>query len=105
MTLIQPNRQNFIINLILFGLIGIVTLNVMWMIFLYNKTVSLTHSAESMRLTAKQIETENSELKGKIFALFTPDAVAAFAAGAGLIQDKTPQYSSLNPEWVVASSR
>jgi cell division protein FtsL len=105
MTFIQPNRQNFILNFVLFGLIGIVTLSVIWLIFLYNQTVSLAHGAEQMRETAKQIETQNSELKGEIFALYSPDAVQAFAANHGMILDRTPEYSSLNPEWVVASSR
>ncbi len=105
MTFIHPDRQNIILNVLLFGLIGLVTVSVIWLILLYNKTVSLTHGAEAMRASAGQIESSNSELKGQIFALFDPDKVATFAAAHGLVASAHPDYSPIISEWLAASPR
>lgn len=105
MTFIHPNRQNFFLDIILFGLIAAVAVCVIWLIVLYNRTVSFTHEATEMREAVKSIETQNSELKGKIFALFDPDTVSVFATAHDLTTDRTPQYSPIVSEWVVASHR
>lgn len=105
MTLIHPDRQNIFLNLVFFALIALVAAAVIWLILLYNRTVSLTHGISDMRDAVRQIEVKNSELKGRIFALFDPDAVARFVSERGMVADRTPQYSPITSEWVVASQR
>jgi cell division protein FtsL len=103
MTLIQPNRQNFILNFILITLIVMVTVSVIWLIVLYNKTVSLSHGASALRESITKIEAQNSEIKGSIFAFFDPDRMTAFAAERGMVADRSPKYLPIIKEWVVAS--
>lgn len=105
MTLIHPDKQNFFLNIVLFAMLGLVSVALIWMIFLYNKTVSLAHAASDARETIKQTEASNSELRGQILALFDPDQVTRFAAERGLVSDRSPEYSPIISEWVVASQR
>lgn len=105
MTLIQPNRQNIFLNLSLIMLGVCVLFAVIWLILLYNETVSLAHGISDMRDAVKRTEIENSELKGRIFALFDPDRAALFASERGMVADRSPEYSPIISEWVVASQR
>ncbi len=105
MTLIQPNKQNFFLNAMLVALIFAVTMSVIWLIVLYNKSVSLTHGAASLREDLTQLETQNSELKGQMFAALDPDTMTAFAASRGMVADRSPEYLPIITAWVDASHR
>jgi cell division protein FtsL len=103
MTLIQPNKENILLNWLLIALIFAATAGVIWLIFLYNQTVSFTHGASALRDEAKRVETHNSELKGTIFALFEPGRVKGIAESGGLVADKNPEYARITNEWLAAS--
>lgn len=104
MTLIQPNKEQSLLNWLLISLIITATIGVVWLIFLYNQTVSLAHGATQMRDEAKVIETHNSELKGNIFTLFDTERVRSIAEGAGLVNDRNPEYARITTnEWLAAS--
>lgn len=105
MTIIHSNRQNFWITLTMLLLVAVVSVAVVQLIVLYNRTVSLARSANGMREAAKRLETENSELKTRMFAFFTPDAAMAAATERGLTADKAPEYSPIISAWVAGSSR
>jgi cell division protein FtsB len=105
MTLIQPNKQNFILNLVFFALVALVAVNVIWLIVLYNKTVSLTHGATAMREDTSQLEAKSSEIKGQMFTLLDPDQMSTFAASRGMVADHSPEYLPIITAWVDASQR
>jgi cell division protein FtsB len=105
MTLIQPNKQNILLNFILIALILLVTVSVIWLIMLYTKTVSLAHGASTMREELTQLESQNSELKGKMFALLDPGQMEALAASRGMVADRSPEYLPIITAWVDASQR
>ena len=82
---------------------GVVLASVMWLIMLYNQTVSWTHAASNMRESIMKIQSESSELKGKVFALFDPERVSQFAAAEGMVADRNQEYAPIIKEWAVAS--
>lgn len=103
MTLIQPNKINTLWSWILFCLIGMTTVAVFGLIFLYNETVDLAHGVTVFREETKLIESRNSELKGDIFSLFNPVRVSAFADSRGMVTEQSPDYAHITKEWVAAS--
>ena len=58
-----------------------------------------------MRDELTQLEAQNSELKGKMFALLDPDQMTAFAASRGMVADHSPEYLPIITAWVDASHR
>lgn len=102
MTLIQPNKNNNILNLILIALSVAVTGAVISLIFLYNQTVSFTRSAASLREETGQLQAQNSELKSATFALLDPYHLSNLAAERGMTPGASPHYVSI-PTWVAAS--
>lgn len=104
MTLIQPNKEQSLLNWLLIGLIVTATFGVIWLIFLYNQTVMLAHGATEMREEAKIIDTRSSELKSAMFTLFDAERVRTIAEGAGMVNDRTPDYARITiNEWLAAS--
>lgn len=102
MTFIQPNKHSSILNIIIGALAAGVLSAVIVLIMVYNGTVSSARATRGAREEQKQLETENSELKRRVFADFDPVRMAAFAAERGMVSDRQPQYLTIN-EWVVAS--
>lgn len=105
MTYIQPKKHHSLINLFLVivavGVLG----GAVGLIIIYNQTVTLSHGTSEAKTALRAIETANAEVKERIFSLFDPAHVAAFAAERGLTVDKNPHYIEVSKQWVVASSR
>lgn len=105
MTYIQPKKDNSFINILLFAVALSVLGGAVSLIVIYNQTVSLAHGTQETREALRATETANAELKERIFLLFDPAHVTAFAAERGLVIDKNPHYIEIAKQWVVASYR
>ncbi|MEK7608347.1 MAG: hypothetical protein AAB495_02110 [Patescibacteria group bacterium] len=105
MTYIQPKKSYSLINILLAAAVLGVLGGAAGLIMIYNQTVALSHGIQISKNELRAIETANAEMKGKIFSLFDPESVTAFASGRGLIIDKNPQYIEVSKQWVVASYR
>lgn len=102
MTLIQPNKNNKILNALLV-IFGVATTGaVICLIFLYNQTVSLSRGASLLEDQTVSIQAENSELKSDTFALLDPYHLANLASAQGMTSRTVPNYVSI-PTWVAAS--
>ncbi len=99
MTILQPDRANAFWNRILVGLVVTLIFSAGWMVWLYTHLVNLNHNLTQMRTEAHNLQTANSELKDNIFALFRSDELQKFAAAHQLVQDRAPQYLTVNQSW------
>lgn len=102
MTLIQPNKNNNLLNALLIFLTVAVIGAVSCLTFLYNETVSFNQGAISLREKTSEMLAENSELKSATFALLDPYHLSNLAASQGLTSSASPRYVSI-PTWVAAS--
>lgn len=102
MTLIQPNKHSNLLNTIVILLSVALTGAVIGLIFVYNRTVSLTQGADSLRSQITQLQAENSELKTATFALLNPERLSGLAAAQGMSPAASPRYVSI-PTWVAVS--
>ena len=88
---------------ILILLLIIVGVGALRLIVVYNRVVNLEHGIAQMKAGLTKLETENAELKEKVFTLFTTQNIDAFAAERGLVQEKKPRYFTTSDQWVFAS--
>lgn len=102
MTLIQPNKHNNLLNLMLVFLSIAVTGAVICLIFLYNQTVDFTQGAVTLREETSHLLAQNSELKSATFALLDPYHLSNLAASRGMTSGASPHYVSI-PTWVAVS--
>ncbi|MDO8516220.1 MAG: hypothetical protein Q7S28_03155 [bacterium] len=102
MTFIKPNLYTDILTRVIVALVIPVIAGVVWVIIIYNQTVSLHRNVSRMETEMKSLEADNADLKDRIFTLFDTDHVRALAASRGLIQEKKPTYIESSP-WVIAS--
>jgi len=103
MTFIQPPRSNNLLNKILLFLILGLIFGTYWLITLYSNSVGLTHGILDMRSQISQIQTQNAELKNKVFSLLDSANLQNLAKDRQLIQEKNPQYLEVDKQWSFAS--
>lgn len=92
MTFIKPNLYTDILTRVIVALVIPVIAGVVWVIIIYNQTVSLHRGAAQMDTEVKSLEAKNADFKDRIFTLFDSHHVAALAASRGLIEEKKPTY-------------
>ena len=85
--------------LLVCGVLG----SAVFLIVLYNDTVSFQHGAAQMKAEIKAAETVRAELKEKTFALFDTGHIAQFAEERHLVADRAPQYLEISTQWALAS--
>lgn len=102
MTLIQPNKNQTLLNFALIFLGVAVTGAVIALIFVYNQTVDYKQGAAALQEQATTLQAKNSELKSATFALLDPGRLAGIAAGQGMSSGGAPRYIT-TATWVAAS--
>lgn len=98
MTIIQPQNKDALLNRILIVLVISSILAAFSLTFLYARSVNLNHGMSQVQKTLEKLETENSELKDKIFAVLDRSRLEKIAAERGLIKEKNPQYFQIQSE-------
>ena len=94
MTILKPDSTNALWNQILIGLGILLLLSAMYLVWLYTQVMNLNHALSEMRAEFHNLQTANSELKDKTFALFSEAQLKTFAQSHQLVLDRKPQYLS-----------
>jgi cell division protein FtsB len=103
MTFIQPNKNKSFLN-VLSVLLGIgVLCGVFFLVAFYNTTVDLNHSISDAKAELDAISAQNTNLHNTIIAALGSDQITAYAAANNLVEDKNPQYFSVDQKWLLAS--
>lgn len=103
MTLIQPNKNNaFIINRILILLVAALFIAAVWLVVLYNRLVNIDHSISRMKSEIQSGEARSAELKGQVLTLLDGASLGDFAGARGLVQEKKPQYITIQDQWLAS---
>lgn len=103
MTFIQPtkhiNTLNVVIALLVVALLG----GTFWLIVAYNKTVDLSQDIVSDTAQLQSVGAENTTLNNQALATLGGANFASIAAADGLVEDKNPQYFTIDQQWPLAS--
>lgn len=93
MTIVNPNNKKekktnrwvsgLIIALVVFSTFGV---------FLYNRMVGVKHDVENLRITLREAEVKNAELKNALYDMTKGDSVEAFLNRGILVTEKNPEY-------------
>lgn len=103
MTFIQPKKYFNIQNALIAMLVVLVFGATVFVIVEYNKTVDLNHNILAAKTEIDSVGAENTELSNSVIATLGGGRIDALAAADGLIAENKPQYSSINPQWPIAS--
>jgi cell division protein FtsL len=105
MTFIQPTKHlnflNAIIALLVVALLG----GTFWLVIAYNKTVDLSHNIISLKAQLQSVGAQNTALNNQILATTGSADLTSLASADGLVQDKNPQYFSIDQQWPIASQQ
>jgi cell division protein FtsL len=103
MTTVQSDTTNTLLNRLLLVLVVLFIVCAISTVLLYNRYVNLSHGITEMKDSIRSLQTGNSEIKDKIFAMTSSENLAKFAVERGLVTDKQPQYLSAQTPWSLAS--
>ena len=90
MTYFRPEQRSFINYVIIALILASLAASVM-VIWAYNRSVNFGHVISDAQLNIRKVQTENSQLQEKIFALLNDTDAGKLSNGA-LIEEKNPQY-------------
>lgn len=93
MTIVNPNKgkektTSRWVNGLIIALVVCATFGV----FLYNKMVGVKHDIENVRITLREAEVKNAELKNILHDMTKGDGTAAFLDSGILVTEKNPEY-------------
>jgi cell division protein FtsB len=93
MTFIQPKRQSQFHFILAVSLITVLLLvGAVALIVLYNQTVDARHALAREKEAFNKLQTENAEIKERMFALLDNHNLEAVARGRQLVKENTPRY-------------
>lgn len=97
MTIIQPNKNNKKINLLISGLTMTTVVVAVWGVFLYNQLINLRHELVSQEDNLQKAEVMNAELKNNLYQLTGTKNLETSANQNSLVLEKNPQYLKNQP--------
>ena len=96
MTILQPPKIDFKTNIwIGFGTVAFISMALSG-IWFYNDLVNIRHDMGSYKITLREAEVKNAELKDNLYALNKVNQGESFAKQRGLILEKNPDYVKIN---------
>lgn len=99
MTFIQPQKEKNILQRLL-ALAAICTVfGALWLVVLYNTLVNTTHGISAAKSKLANMQAENLTARNKVFDVITN----ADPAALGLVQDRSPEYVEIRPQWSYVS--
>lgn len=105
MTFIQPKKEKNTFMFVVTALFALLLGGAVCLIVLYNRVVNLTYGVSTMKGEVQRIETETSELKGKLFALLDGNNLMEIAHEEGFVEERKPQYLEAQKPWGFALGR
>ena len=103
MTIIQPNKNNNFLNILLAFLGLSLILGVVWLVILYNRNVDITHNLKKIQNEFREVQTVNTELKDSIFKFFSGQNLENLAQQRQLIKEVKPEYFKVSEKWAFVS--
>lgn len=92
MTIIEPNKNKFKLNLLILLVIGFIIAEAIFSIFAYNKSVSINHSLNENQKAVEEFQVLNADLKNELYSVLDLQNTDQLAAKLGLIKEKKPEY-------------
>ncbi len=96
MTIIEPKKNKFRINILSLLIGGLVLLEVALSIFAYNRNVHLSYGVEQSARRLEELLVSNAEFENKLYAAIDIQNADLLAAKLGLVKEKKPDYLSVN---------
>lgn len=90
---------NAVIALLVVALLG----GTFWLVIAYNKTVDLSQDIVSEKAQLQSIGAQDTSLNNQVLATLGGANFTALAAADGLVEDKNPQYFTIDQQWPLAS--
>lgn len=91
MTIIQPSKNKNLIHLMLiFG--AILTFVAGLYVFIYSRTVNLTHDLKKIEAELIELRVQNADLKNGFYSAIDSKKLEDLAQEKGLIIDRNPQW-------------
>jgi hypothetical protein len=103
MTFIQPTKHINILNACIALLVVALLGGTFWLVIAYNKTVDLSQDIVSIKSQLQSVGAQNTALNNQALATLGGADFTALAAADGLVQDKNPQYFTVDQQWPIAS--
>ena len=103
MTFIQPTKHLNILNAVIVLLVVALLGGTFWLVIAYNKTVDLSHDIISIKAQLESVGAQNTTLNNQVLATLGGANFTSLATADGLVQDKNPQYFTVDQQWPIAS--
>lgn len=103
MTFIQPTKHINILNAVIALLVVALLGGTFWLVIAYNKTVDLSQDIVSEKTQLQSIGAQNTSLNNQALVTLGGANFTALAAADGLVEDKNPQYFTIDQQWPLAS--
>jgi cell division protein FtsL len=103
MTFIQPSKHINMLNAVIVLLVVALLGGTFWLVVAYNKTVDLSQDIVSLKSQLQTIGAQNTALNNQVLATLGGADFTSLAAADGLVQDKNPQYFTVDQQWPIAS--
>ena len=105
MTFIQPTKHINILNAVIALLVVALLGGTFWLVIAYNKTVDLSHDIVSLKAKLDTVGAQNTALNNQVLATLGGADFTSLAASDGFVQDKNPQYFTIDQQWPIASQQ
>lgn len=92
MTIIEPNKNRFKINLLMILLAAFIFFEAIFSIFAYSKSVKLNYSIREQKEELEALEVRNADMKNELYAILDFKNAEQLAEKFGLIKEKHPEY-------------
>ncbi len=94
MTIIQNHAQTNSDKpkILISALIGVVITLSIGGIFIYNQKVNLSHEIDSVKITLRDAEVKNAELKNSVYGMLDQQKLQSLVTNQALVIDKNPSY-------------
>jgi hypothetical protein len=105
MTFIQPTKHINLLNAVIALLVVTLLGGTFWLVIAYNKTVDLSHDIVSLKAKLDTVGAQNTALNNQVLATLGGADFTSLASADGLVQDKNPQYFTIDQQWPIASQQ
>ena len=92
MTIIEPNKSKFKLNLLIILIIGFILAEAVLSIFAYNKSVRINYSLNENKKAIEELQVSKADLKNQLYSVLDLQNADILAAKLGLIKEKRPEY-------------
>ncbi|MEK7641309.1 MAG: hypothetical protein AAB389_04955 [Patescibacteria group bacterium] len=95
MTIIEPNKNQFLANRWLYFVLAVVVGAAVLNILAYNRNVQLNHALKQELRTVDLTRAESSDLKNQLYLALDSDDIGHLASKLGLVKERKPEYIAL----------